>query len=181
MKKSLCFTLSLLLLGLVVSPVGLFAREKKSYKVQVVIDRGLEGKTDDQKNQLNQVGERLEAYVIEIFADNGVTATMIPSRDKFDPVAGQYLLIVKMVNYNPGSKAARMLVGLGAGATSLDLHYELFGAEKAPLLSKDHGRGSSRDWTYLCRTLGKDIYKDFDAAISPKKEPAKESAKEPAK
>lgn len=181
MRKSFHFALLLLLLGLLVLPAGLSAREKKDYKVQEVIDRGLEGKTQDEKNQLNQVGERLEAYVIEIFADNGVTATMIPSRDKFDPATAQYLLTVKMVRYNAGSKAARIVVGFGAGATSLDIHYELFGAEKDPLLTKDHGRGSSRDWTYLCRTLGKDIYKDVDAVISAKKESAKQSPKEPAK
>lgn len=181
MKKSLRFALSLLLLGLFVLPAGLAAREKKDYKVQVVIDRGLEGKTQDEQNQLNQVGERLEAYVIEIFADNGVTATMIPSREKFDPATAQYLLTVKMVRYNAGSKAARMLVGMGAGATSLDIHCELFGTEKDPLWAKDLGRGSSRDWTYLCRTLGKDIYKEVDAVISAKKVPTKESPKEPAK
>ncbi|MFT3870300.1 MAG: DUF4410 domain-containing protein [Nibricoccus sp.] len=181
MKKSFRFALSLLLLGLFVLPAGLSAREKKDYKVQVVIDRGLEGKTQDEQNQLNQVGERLEAYVIEIFKDNGVTATMIPSRDKFDPAVAPYLLIVKMVRYNAGSKATRMVVGFGAGAASLDIHYELFGAEKDPLLTKDHGRGSSRDWTYVCRTLGKDIYKDVDAAISAKKEPSKPAPTEKAK
>ena len=128
MNTTLRVVLSSLLLGLFVVPDSLSAREKnKNYKVQVLFDRGLEGKTEDEKNQLNQVGERLEAYVIEIFADNGVSAVKIPSRDKFDPATGQYLLTVKMVRYNPGSKAARILVGMGAGATSLDLHYELFG------------------------------------------------------
>jgi hypothetical protein len=173
MQKSLLAILLVLSLGLLVSPVELFAREKKAYNVQVFFDRGLDGKTDDQKNQLNQVGDKLEAYVLEIFADNGVTATKIPSRDKFEPAEGRFLMTVVMKNYNPGSKAARIIVGMGAGATSLDLHCELFGAAKDPLWAKDLGRGSSRDWTYLCRTLGKDIFKEVDAVVSSKKEPAK--------
>ncbi len=173
MKNTLRLALAVLLFGLIAFPAAVHARGKRDYTVSVVFDRGLDGKTQDQQNQLNQVGERLEAYVLEIFGDNGVKAEKIASREVFDPAKTHYLLTIRMVNYNPGSKAARMLVGLGAGATSLDIHYELFSADKTQLLAKDHGRGSSRDWTYVCRTLGKDIFKDVDAAIVPKKEPAK--------
>ena len=174
MKQVLRVTLSVLLLGLMILPTGLFGREKdKGIKVQLLFDRGLEGKTADQKTQLNQLSDYFEKCVAEIFTNNGVPAGVITSRNQFDPASGQYLLTVKTVNYNPGSKAARMMVGLGAGATSLDIHFELFGSDKTPLLAKDHGRGSSRDWKYLCKALGKDMLDAVEAAVTPKKEPAK--------
>jgi hypothetical protein len=43
----------------------------------------------------------------------GYSARQIDSRSEFDPSSGEYLLPVKVIKYNPGSKAARILVGFG--------------------------------------------------------------------
>jgi len=75
---------------------------------------------------------------------------------------------VKIIKYNPGSKAARMLVGFGAGSASLDLRFEVYGEGPQPLLVKDHGRGSSRDWQFVCRTLSKDLVKFMGEALKAK-------------
>jgi hypothetical protein len=49
------------------------------------------------------------------------------------------------------------MVGFGAGSASLDTHYELIGPEKQPILTKDHGRASSKDWDNICRRLNQDM------------------------
>ncbi len=125
--------------------------------MQVVFDRGLEGKTDDQINQLDQLGEYMGSNLVAQLNDTGYAAQLIGSKEEFAAAPGKYLLFVKVVNYNPGSKAARMLVGFGAGTCTLDLHFELYGQESAPLISTDHGRASSWDWDKLARKLNEDL------------------------
>ena len=170
MKQPLLPVLLFSLLGLLVFSANAFAEGKvKTGAIQVLFDRGLEGKTDAQKTQLNQVGDYFESYFCRLFTEAGYTVTKITSRDQFDPASGQYLLTVKTVNYNPGSKAARILVGMGAGVTTLKIHYELFGADKDALIAKDQERGSSRDWQFLCKTLSKDTLKEVKTAFETKK------------
>jgi hypothetical protein len=123
----------------------------------VLFDRGLEGKNQDQQNQLNQLGDFFEGYLLAQFNRAGYATTKISVRDQFQAAPGKYLLTVKTVSYNPGSKAARIVVGFGAGATSLNVHFELYGEGAQPLVTKDHGRGSSRDWQFVCRALSKDL------------------------
>jgi hypothetical protein len=64
---------------------------------------------------------------------------------------------VRIVRYNPGSKAARMFVGLGAGAASLDIHYEFSDPRGRKMLSKDDGVGTSLEWQRLARKLNENI------------------------
>ena len=90
-------------------------------------------------------------------ADFGYETQQIASPDAFTPGEATYLLIIKVVNYNPGSKAARMLVGFGAGSAALDTHYDLITSDKQTIFSKDHGRASSKDWRNICRRLNKDM------------------------
>lgn len=175
MKSSILLSLSLGLAGfLALANIVSGAPEKKPVTIQVLFDRGLEDKTEDQKNQINQLSDYFEKDFCELFAKaDGFSVMRVTSRDQFDPASGQYLLTVKTVRYNPGSKAARMMVGLGAGATSLDVHYELFGADAQPIVAKDHGRGSSRDWKYVCKALNKDLLAAVKTALAGRSEPAK--------
>lgn len=125
--------------------------------LQVYVDRGLEGKTPDQQNQHNQLGEYMELNLREMAADFGYETQQIASPDAFTPGDATYLLSIKVVNYNPGSKAARLLVGFGAGSASLDTHYDLIATDHQAIFSKDHGRASSKDWRNICRRLNKDM------------------------
>jgi len=156
-----------------VAPRAFAEGKGKLGAIQVLFDRGLEGKTEEQAKQYNQVGEYFEPYFIKLFTKGGYTVTKIASRDQFDAASGAYLLTVKTANYNPGSKAARMWVGMGAGATTMKIHFELFGAEKDALLVKDQERGSSRDWQFLCTKLSADALEQVKATLGAKNGSAK--------
>jgi hypothetical protein len=134
----------------------------KPLTLVVLVDRGLDGKTPDQQNQLNQLGDFQQTNLIAALKDAGYNASLINSAGEYQPSAGLYLLKVTVVKYNPGSKAARMMVGFGAGSTSLDLHYELYSTDPAaPFYSKDHGRASSVDWPKLVRTVDSEMITDI--------------------
>jgi Domain of unknown function (DUF4410) len=62
------------------------------------------------------------------------------------------LLIVRYEAYNPGSSAARMWVGYGAGAASLDLSMTLGKGGKEIATWKD-GCGTSQHWSRIINTL----------------------------
>jgi len=134
--------------------------------IDVLFDRGLDGMTLNQQNQLNQLSDFLEPNLLTQFRRAGYTMKTIISREQFQASPGRFLLIVKTVNYNPGSKAARMVVGFGAGSTSLDVHFEVYGEDDQPLLSKDHGRRSTLDWQNVCRALNKDIVRFTGDAVN---------------
>lgn len=124
----------------------LWAEEAK-ISVFVLSDRGDPASmTGDQYKNRIQVGEFMEKDLINILKDEGYEAAIIEKPEDFAPGPGKYLLKVAIKNYNPGSKAARLFVGYGAGATSLDTHYELSSDGADPLISGDPGVGSSRDW-----------------------------------
>jgi hypothetical protein len=126
-------------------------------KVQVVVDMGYAGKTEDQANQLKQVEDFLKPDLMSRLTDVGYSAEYIAAREQFTAGPGKVLLVVTVLNYNPGSKAARMLVGFGAGSAALDERFELFADGATALLSQDNGRASSKDWTDICRRTNKDM------------------------
>ena len=115
-------------------------------QLYVLFDRGLADKNPNQCNQLNQVSEFMEPDLIRQLNRAGYTVSRIAARGDFKAEAGASLLVVKTMNYNPGSTAARIVVGFGAGSASLDFRYELYGDADKPFWVRDHGRGSSRDW-----------------------------------
>ncbi len=129
-----------------------------SYSIAVLSDRGITPDLGpDRTNQYNQVGEWMERDLLRMLQRAGYSARLVDNRSQFAAGPGEYLLQVRIVRYNPGSKAARMLVGFGAGATSLDTHYELYGASPQPLLAEDHGVGSSIDWTKVIQKLNQQM------------------------
>jgi hypothetical protein len=135
----------------------------------VLVDRGLDGKTPEEQNQLNQLGEFQQTNLIAALKNAGYNASVITSAAEFQPSEGLYMLKVTVTKYNPGSKAARMMVGFGAGTTSLDLHYELFSTDPAkPMYAKDHGRASSVDWPKLVRTVDSEMIADVTNQLAAK-------------
>lgn len=125
--------------------------------IDLLVDLALEGKDPDRQNQLQQIGDFMEPDITNRLRDTGYEVTAVGAAAEYVPAPGRYLLKIVVVDYNPGSKAARMLVGFGAGSASLDIHYELVGEAPTPIVSRDDGRASSKDWTNVIRRLDKDI------------------------
>jgi hypothetical protein len=136
--------------------------------VQILFDKSYEaGLADKQIEQRNQVVGTMGPDLVRVLQQRGkYKAALIDSRDAFKPAADTYLLVVKITKYNPGSKGARMMVGYGAGAASLDIRYELFGQGKDAILTKDDGVGSSRDWRNCSRKLNENMLAQLDAKFS---------------
>ena len=65
---------------------------------------------------------------------------------------GRQLLVVRFVRYNPGATAARIIVGFGAGAASLDISCELLDGDRQ-LLAWEDGCGTSEHWQRLVNKL----------------------------
>lgn len=137
--------------------------------VYVLSDRttGTEGLTEKQIQQRNQVFDWMERDMVNLLVRRGgYGAAVLAKREAFEPGPGKYLLVTRIVRYNPGAKAARIIVGFGAGAASLDTHFDLYGQDKEPLLSKDHGVGSSREWVNCVRKLNEQMLAAVKARLS---------------
>ena len=134
--------------------------------IVVLFDRGLEDKTEDQIDQLNQLVDFMEADLINRLKGTGYNAELDNKDEPTAPAPGKYVMTVKIVNYDPGSAAARVMVGYGAGTCSLDLHYALKGEAEEPVVSKDHGRASSNDWRDIAVRLNKEMIEDITIKLS---------------
>jgi hypothetical protein len=145
---------------------GKFADAGK-YSLSVLMDPGLEGLPANEANSRKQISDWMGGDAVRVFAGRGGYKTqLITSKDKFTAGPDTLLLTVKIVKYNPGSKAARMIVGFGAGSCSLDIHYELHGAGKDPILSADDGVGSSVEWNRLARKLNENMLRAVNAKLA---------------
>ena len=123
--------------------------------------------SQEQNKATLQMAERLEKDLKNILRKRGGYDTRIlESRTDFRKGEGEYLLNVTLVKYKPGSKAARIIVGFGAGSASLDIHYELFSPREKLLLSKDDGCGTSLDWQRIARKLNENILAMITPVIS---------------
>lgn len=144
------------------------ARGEK-YEILVLSNRGDTATMSDYTAKaVGDLAPYLETDLIGQLNGAGYKARLIKNRDEFSPATGRYLLATKIVRYNPGSSAARMVVGFGAGAASLDNHYELFGSGAQPLLTWDDGVGTSEHWSRLCRKLnGNTVKKVNDQLAKP--------------
>jgi hypothetical protein len=121
--------------------------------IMLFTDRGIQpDMPPDRVAQLDQMSEWMENDLLSLLDKAGYAATRIA--DSTTPAGpGRYVLKVTVKNYAAGSKAARMLVGFGAGAVVLDTHFELFGEAPAPLVVGDPSVGSGRDWTNTARKV----------------------------
>jgi hypothetical protein len=133
----------------------------------VLIDRGIEKSfTEDQVRNREQVGEYMEQDLPAVLKKAGFSARLVSKRSEYHAAAGSYLLTVKITNYNPGSKAARMFVGYGAGATSMDTHFELYGRDSKRLFSDNQSVGSGRDWRNVIRKINEETTKAVANKVS---------------
>ncbi|MFO7665822.1 MAG: DUF4410 domain-containing protein [Desulfobacterales bacterium] len=125
----------------------------KKPKINVLMDIGRDGLAQAQIDQREQLNDFMGKDLVRMLNKAGYEASLIENRNQY--TKGTSLLKVTIVRYNAGSKAARIVVGFGAGATSLDTRYELFAPEGNLILSDEHGVGSSMDWTSCARKLNK--------------------------
>jgi len=139
-------------------------------EIMVFSDRGNPAElTERQYKYRIEVGQYMERDLINLLRRSGYQATLITSKDKFEAHASRYLLIVKIVSYNPGSSAARMFVGFGAGAASLDNKYEFYGAGQEPIMVWDDGVGTSEHWTKILKKLNTNTVKRITEKLTASK------------
>ena len=136
----------------------------KGENISVVIDRGIESSfTEAQVKNRNQVGDLMDVDLIKLLNKAGYEAHLITDEASF---RGSYLLVVKIKSYNPGSKAARMFVGYGAGSTSMNIRYDLKDGSGKVIQGDDLGVGSSRDWRNVVRKLGEQTVAGVKKALN---------------
>lgn len=129
-------------------------------RISVVLDRNIPASLpDDKKKAQAQIGDWMEGDLVNVLRDAGYEAGAGRG------AGGGYVLAVRLIRYNPGSTAARMFVGFGAGAASLDVHYELRAGGKV-LLSHDDGVGSGADWRKVARVLNVRMTEAVAATLS---------------
>ena len=138
----------------------LFCFGAQAADLSIVFDNGTTADTMQAKQvkAQNQIGDWMKADLVRVFgryAKAGISAKLA---DKKEDAQKSDLLMVKIVSYSAGSKAARMLVGYGAGGVKLDIHYELIVDGKS-LMSKDDGVYSGRDWRNAARKLNENLAK----------------------
>ncbi len=123
--------------------------------VAVKIDGGWEQVDTTNPNhvsQRKQLVNYMNVETVKLLKSAGYAATLVDSAHPYSPESNARLLDIKVTNYNPGSAAARMLVGLGAGAATLNTHSTY--KEGANLLFEtDHSVASGRDWRKIVRKI----------------------------
>jgi len=152
------------------APAAVAAPVAGKMVISILFDRGTEASMSAlETSQRNQVGTWMEKDMLRVLAKAGYQAKLIADRKEYTSGPDSYLLKVKIIRYSPGAKAARLVVGYGAGAASLDIHYELLGAREQSLLAKDDGVGSSRDWQFCCRKLNQNMSQAIGGILAPAK------------
>jgi len=128
------------------------------YTVQFLVDAGITSDmSETQMKAQRQLATWMENDLLSMLTRAGYKPAPISPSDKFKGGSGNYLVQIKVTNYNPGSKAARMLVGFGAGSTSVDIQYQILNRNKQIVEDRADGVGSSRAWNYCARVLNQRI------------------------
>jgi len=134
-------------------------------KIAILSDRGSPDQMEPRQwTYRNEVGAYMERDLITRLNRTGYDATLIQSKSDDVPSLGHYLVEVKIKSYNPGSSAARMVVGFGAGACSLELHY-IVKKEGNVIREWNDGIGTSGDWRRLPRALDDKLVRKLNAEL----------------
>lgn len=165
MAKTLTLLCSLALLGLTscASQRAARAPDGSPYTLEVFFDRNSALKNAD---QVGQVVDFMEPDLHEILQGAGYSVVASSNPEAFVPGPNRFLLIIKVLNYNPGSKAARMLVGWGAGALVLDTQHLLYSGPGQLLFQGTGSVGSARDWNYAARKINQQVTREVTTALT---------------
>lgn len=166
----------LLLLGLFITFV-LFSTgcnsTKSSFKpgaageVSVLTQTGDTSKMDsDQVAELKRVYTWMDRDIITQLEQAGYKATLLKDRSEFKGPG--HLLVIGLDKFRAGSQTARILVGFGAGGSSLDLNYQLFDSQKKLVHQWKDGVGSSKGGTYCAQTLNRNAIKKLNNMLTTK-------------
>jgi len=132
-------------------------------KIHILFDNGVTKEMDaKQVKSQTQLAEWMQGDMVRVmsrYVKEGVTASLIENRQQFKAQANNYLLTVKITEYKPGSKAARIVVGYGAGGVTLKIHYELIGSGNKTIISQDDSVFSGREWINAARKLNQNMAK----------------------
>jgi hypothetical protein len=138
--------------------------------VHVAFDRNIpEDAEADKVTQRNQVSDWMEADLQNMFRKYKYDIMVIDHKDQFNPGTHKFLLDVKVLSYNPGSKGARVAGALmggwagqavgQSGEARLAVHYKLVG-EEGKVIEADLNEGSgSSDWQTAVRKVNQLILK----------------------
>ena len=119
--------------------------------------------THDQVVELQRVGVWMDKDIIKQLNRAGYKATLIKSRQDFKGPG--HLLIIDVAKFNPGNRASRAFIGFGAGASSLDLHYQLLDSAGTVVSTWDDGVGSSKGGTYCAQTLNRNAITQLNSTL----------------
>lgn len=111
--------------------------------------------TNDQVVELNRVGKWMDRDILKQLKRAGFKAKLIKSRKDFKGPG--HLLIIDVVKFKAGNRAARAFIGFGAGSASLDLKYNLLDSRGKSRASWEDGAGSSKGGTYCAQTLNRHV------------------------
>jgi len=165
MRKHLIMVTAFFIAAFVISIAypALAAENNAQTTISILFDSGVNSTLEArQAKAQTQVAEWMEYDLVRVFAryaKAGYQAKYIEKRQDFTPQTNNYLLTVKITEYKAGSKAARMMVGYGAGGVTLKIHYELFANGKNMILTKDDSTYSGREWINAARKLNQNIAK----------------------
>lgn len=150
-----------LTIGFVNSAHAVDASEQKT--IYVLFDNGVSGSLDARQAKAQaQLSDWMDDDLVRVFAryaKAGYQGKLIGKRGDFRQGSDNYLLAVKIIEYRAGSKAARMVVGFGAGGVSLKIHYELSANGRNAILTSDDGVFSGREWISAARKLNEKMAK----------------------
>jgi len=119
--------------------------------------------THDQVVELERVGKWMDRDIIKQLKRAGFKPKLIKNRKDFKG-SGQ-LLIIDVAKFKAGNRAARAFIGFGAGASSLDLKYNLLNSHGKSLATWEDGAGSSRGGTYCAQTLNRHVIKKLQEVM----------------
>lgn len=167
MKISCKALILLLLAGLFIGVAQADEVSDQAKSIYILVDRNITAETTYVDSR-NQIADWWQVDLVKVLTKKGdYDAKLIQKQEEFIPAPNAYLLKAKIVQYNPGSKSARIIIGMGAGACSMDLHLELFGMNNNQIFAKDDHVASTRDWKNVARKLNKNTLAAIDEALSP--------------
>ncbi|MCX5694848.1 MAG: DUF4410 domain-containing protein [Candidatus Omnitrophica bacterium] len=163
-RPSIMITAFLAIASIISFTYPVLASEKDTQTtIFVLFDNGVNSTLSERqaKSQMS-LSDWMDNDLVRVFgrySKDGYQAKLIENRKEFIPKPNTYLLTVKIIEYRPGSKAARIVVGFGAGGVTLKVHYELSANGTNAILTKDDSTYSGREWITAARKLNQNMAK----------------------